>query len=137
MPTGSSTAGGLSISTYRTLEDGEPDRGHVANGVHQQRWHPLSDRSEDLCRRAHRLLGACRSRQIGPSRTASRIEGTWRTVFINNGGTHYLTDLKIYADGLIDCWGLVDLDRSDPRGRRAGSRARGERCSSTTVAPTI
>jgi hypothetical protein len=38
-----------------------------------------------------------------------RIEGTWRHVFIHNGDTFYLTDLKIYADGLIDCWGLVDL----------------------------
>jgi predicted NAD-dependent protein-ADP-ribosyltransferase YbiA (DUF1768 family) len=39
-----------------------------------------------------------------------RIEGTWRPIFINNGGTYFQTDLKIYADGLIDCWGLVDLD---------------------------
>ena len=38
-----------------------------------------------------------------------RIEGTWRHVFIKNGGTFYLTNLKIYADGMIDCWGLVDL----------------------------
>jgi ribA/ribD-fused uncharacterized protein len=28
-------------------------------------------------------------------------------VFIRNGGTYYLTDLIIYADGIIDCWGLV------------------------------
>ena len=40
----------------------------------------------------------------------SRIEGTWRHVFIKNGSTFYLSDLKIYADGLIDCWGLVDLE---------------------------
>jgi ribA/ribD-fused uncharacterized protein len=39
-----------------------------------------------------------------------RIEGTWRHVFINNGGRYFLSDLKIYADGLIDCWGLVDLE---------------------------
>jgi predicted NAD-dependent protein-ADP-ribosyltransferase YbiA (DUF1768 family) len=39
-----------------------------------------------------------------------RIEGTWRHVFIKNGPTYYLADLKVYADGLIDCWGLVDLD---------------------------
>jgi ribA/ribD-fused uncharacterized protein len=38
------------------------------------------------------------------------IEGTWRHVFINNGGKYFLSDLKVYADGLIDCWGLVDLD---------------------------
>ncbi|MFD0023250.1 NADAR family protein [Streptomyces sp. NPDC058382] len=39
-----------------------------------------------------------------------RIPGTWRHAFICNGGTFFLTDLFIYADGLIDCWGLVTLD---------------------------
>jgi predicted NAD-dependent protein-ADP-ribosyltransferase YbiA (DUF1768 family) len=39
-----------------------------------------------------------------------RIEGTWRPIFIKNGPTYFLADLKIYADGLIDCWGLVDID---------------------------
>jgi hypothetical protein len=38
-----------------------------------------------------------------------RIEGTLRPVFIDNGGYH-LTELMIYADGLIDCWELVDLE---------------------------
>jgi ribA/ribD-fused uncharacterized protein len=38
-----------------------------------------------------------------------RIEGSWRHVFIKNGNTYFLADLKIYADGLIDCWGLVNL----------------------------
>jgi ribA/ribD-fused uncharacterized protein len=38
-----------------------------------------------------------------------RIEGSWRHVFIRNGGTYFLTDLTVYADGMIDCWGLVDL----------------------------
>jgi predicted NAD-dependent protein-ADP-ribosyltransferase YbiA (DUF1768 family) len=39
-----------------------------------------------------------------------RIEGTWRHAFIRNGGTYYLTDLVSYADGMVDCWGLVTLD---------------------------
>jgi ribA/ribD-fused uncharacterized protein len=38
-----------------------------------------------------------------------RIEGSWRHVFIKNGNAYFLTDLKVYADGMIDCWGLVDL----------------------------
>ncbi len=38
-----------------------------------------------------------------------QIEGSWRHVFIKNGPAYYLTDLKVYADGMIDCWGLVDL----------------------------
>lgn len=39
-----------------------------------------------------------------------RIEGTWRPAFIRNGNTYYLTDLKIYADGVIDCWEHVTFD---------------------------
>jgi len=39
-----------------------------------------------------------------------RIEGTWRHVFIRNGRDYFLTDLIIYADGMVDCWGLVTLD---------------------------
>lgn len=30
-------------------------------------------------------------------------------VIIHNG-QYYLTDIKIYADGLIDCWGLITID---------------------------
>ncbi|MFE6524830.1 NADAR family protein [Streptomyces sp. NPDC057794] len=45
------------------------------------------------------------------SRTADgrRVPGTWRHAFIRNGD-YFLTDLFIYADGLIDCWGLVTLE---------------------------
>ncbi|MCF3105380.1 NADAR family protein [Streptomyces roseoverticillatus] len=39
-----------------------------------------------------------------------RIPGTWRHAFICNGGHYFLTDLFIYADGLIDCWGLVTVE---------------------------
>lgn len=38
-----------------------------------------------------------------------RIEGSWRHIFIKNGRTYFLSALKVYADGLIDCWGLVDF----------------------------
>ncbi len=38
-----------------------------------------------------------------------RIEGSWRHIFIRNGDTYFLTDLKVYADGTIDCWGLLDF----------------------------
>lgn len=57
-----------------------------------------------------RLRGMTRSNRTYRDVDGRRVEGTWRHVFINNGGTYYLTDLKVYADGLIDCWGLVDLD---------------------------
>ncbi|GIG71371.1 NADAR family protein [Phytomonospora endophytica] len=40
-----------------------------------------------------------------------RIEGTRRPVFVDNGGAHLLTDLTIYADGVIDCQSAhLDLD---------------------------
>lgn len=39
-----------------------------------------------------------------------RIPGTWRHAFIRNGGRYHLTDLFIYADGLIDCWELVTVE---------------------------
>lgn len=38
-----------------------------------------------------------------------RVEGTWRHVFIHNG-LYYLADLIVYADGMVDCWGLVGFD---------------------------
>lgn len=39
-----------------------------------------------------------------------RVPGTWRHAFIRNAGTYFLTDLFIYADGLVDCWGLVTVE---------------------------
>lgn len=44
-----------------------------------------------------------------------RIPGTWRHAFIRNGGTYFLTDLVIYADGLIDCWGLVTVEEFEEK----------------------
>jgi predicted NAD-dependent protein-ADP-ribosyltransferase YbiA (DUF1768 family) len=44
----------------------------------------------------------------------TRIPGTWRPIFIRNGD-HFLTDLFIYADGLVDCWGLVTLEEFEEK----------------------
>ncbi|MFI5530562.1 NADAR family protein [Kitasatospora sp. NPDC051853] len=44
-----------------------------------------------------------------------RVPGTWRHAFIRNGDRHYLTDLFIYADGLIDCWGLVTFEEFEEK----------------------
>ncbi|MFI9787037.1 NADAR domain-containing protein [Kitasatospora sp. NPDC051984] len=44
-----------------------------------------------------------------------RIPGTWRHAFIRNGGHYFLTDLFIYADGLVDCWGLVTLEEFEEK----------------------
>ncbi len=52
-----------------------------------------------------------------------RIEGSWRPIFIKNGDTAFLTALEIYADGMINAWGLVDLARRGTRRRCAAPRA--------------
>ncbi|MGW7361369.1 NADAR family protein [Streptomyces sp. NPDC054802] len=44
-----------------------------------------------------------------------RIPGTWRHAFICNGGQYFLTDLFVFADGLVDCWGLVTLDEFEEK----------------------
>lgn len=37
------------------------------------------------------------------------ILGASRPIFIHNGN-YYLTELKIYADRMVDCWGLITFD---------------------------
>jgi hypothetical protein len=37
------------------------------------------------------------------------VLGVFLTAFINNGA-YYLTKIGVYADGMIDCWGLVDFE---------------------------
>ncbi|MFD8597986.1 NADAR family protein [Kitasatospora sp. NPDC059646] len=44
-----------------------------------------------------------------------RIPGTWRHAFVRNGGHYFLTDLFVYADGLIDCWGLVTVEEFEEK----------------------
>jgi predicted NAD-dependent protein-ADP-ribosyltransferase YbiA (DUF1768 family) len=39
-----------------------------------------------------------------------QIVGTTRPIFIRNGDTYFLTNLRVFADGAIDCWDWVDLD---------------------------
>jgi predicted NAD-dependent protein-ADP-ribosyltransferase YbiA (DUF1768 family) len=47
-----------------------------------------------------------------------RIEGVMRPAFINNGGRYFLTNLKIYADGVVDCWGNCTLEQFADKVRR-------------------
>jgi len=37
-----------------------------------------------------------------------RVDGVFAMAFIHNG-QYFLTHISIYADGMIDCWGLVDF----------------------------
>lgn len=71
-----------------------------------------------------------------------RIEGTWRHAFIRNGDTYFLTDIKIYADGMVDCWDLLNLAEFAERVRSgriatalpAGGRASAHHLASWTFA---
>ena len=38
-----------------------------------------------------------------------RIDGVFAMAFIHNGPYH-LTDISIYRDGMVDCWGLVTFE---------------------------
>jgi hypothetical protein len=37
------------------------------------------------------------------------FHGTYLQAFIKNGDHYFVTEIKIYKDGNIDCWGLVDF----------------------------
>jgi hypothetical protein len=55
------------------------------------------------------------TRRVWREVDGERIEGTWRHAFVCNAGRYHLTDLFIYADGLVDCWGLVTLDEFEEK----------------------
>jgi hypothetical protein len=38
------------------------------------------------------------------------IPGVFLQAFIKNGDHYYVTEIKVYKDGRIDCWGMVDFD---------------------------
>lgn len=38
------------------------------------------------------------------------LNGRFIPAVINNGGSHFFINLEVFEDGLIDCWGMVDLD---------------------------
>jgi hypothetical protein len=43
-------------------------------------------------------------------KNGEHIPGTWLRAFIRNGGYYSVTEVKIYRDGNIDCWGLMDME---------------------------
>ncbi|MDZ8031561.1 MULTISPECIES: hypothetical protein [unclassified Nostoc] len=38
------------------------------------------------------------------------IPGVFLQAFIKNGEQYFVTEIKVYKDGRIDCWGMVDFD---------------------------
>ncbi|MFJ8233025.1 NADAR family protein [Streptomyces sp. NPDC094448] len=66
-----------------------------------------------------------------------RIPGTWRHAFINNGGRYFLTDLFVYADGIVDAWEPVTLEEFEQKlasGRVATELPEGGRASGHDLA---
>jgi hypothetical protein len=45
------------------------------------------------------------------------IKGTGLYAYIHNG-SYYLTEIIVYEDGVIDCWGLVDLEGFEKKVRQ-------------------
>lgn len=41
---------------------------------------------------------------------AVTIPGLFLQAFIKNGDHYFVTEIKVYKDGMIDCWGMVDFD---------------------------
>jgi hypothetical protein len=50
------------------------------------------------------------SRRITRRANGREIPGTYLRAFIHNGGMYFVTEIRIYQDGMIDCWELVDLE---------------------------
>ena len=48
-------------------------------------------------------------RRISRIENGVEIPGTWLNAFIHNG-KYFLTEIRIYKDSKIDCWGLVGLE---------------------------
>ncbi|MCX5208568.1 NADAR family protein [Kitasatospora sp. NBC_00240] len=66
-----------------------------------------------------------------------RVPGLWRPVFAHHGGVHSLTELTVYADGLVDCWGLSTVEEFAERvgyGQVAARIAEGSRGSAAGLA---
>jgi hypothetical protein len=54
-------------------------------------------------------MSMAQHRRISRIENGVEIPGTWLNAFIHNGN-YYLTEIRIYKDGKIDCWELVDLE---------------------------
>ncbi|HEY9368735.1 NADAR family protein [Streptomyces sp.] len=66
-----------------------------------------------------------------------RIPGLSRPAFLRNGDHHYLVQLGVYADGLIDCWGLLTLEEFDADVRRGRIVTRFEEGARAAVYETV
>ncbi len=47
-----------------------------------------------------------------------QVAGVSFTAFIKNGGIFFLTNIKVYKDGMIDCWEQVDFEEFKKKVRK-------------------
>jgi len=52
------------------------------------------------------------------------VPGTYLQAFIKNGDHYFVTEIKIYRDGSIDCWELVDFEGFKEKVRQGWVRTR-------------
>ncbi|BDI32348.1 hypothetical protein CCAX7_43990 [Capsulimonas corticalis] len=52
------------------------------------------------------------------------MPGTYLQAFIKNGRHFFVTEIKIYKDGMIDCWGFVDFEGFQEKIRSGWVRTR-------------
>jgi hypothetical protein len=50
-----------------------------------------------------------RGDRISRLEEGKEIPGLFHHAFIHNG-PYFLTEIKVYQDGMVDCWGLVDIE---------------------------
>lgn len=68
-----------------------------------------------FCGRLSRAVLGVES-QMSPANSLVRtvgesvVPGTYLQAFIQNGDHFFVTEIKIYKDGKIDCWGVVSFD---------------------------
>lgn len=52
------------------------------------------------------------------------VPGSYLQAFIKNGDHYFVTEIKVYRDGNIDCWGIVDFDEFKAKVREGWVRTR-------------
>lgn len=52
------------------------------------------------------------------------VPGHYIQAFIKNGDHYFVTEIKVYKDGKIDCWGLVDFNDFKEKVREGWVRTR-------------
>jgi len=89
----------VALATLKTTDPGRAAMRTQVRRLHERidpRWVTLLDRP---------MAGW----RIVRTKPLCKTPGKAIPAFIHNG-SHFLSEVKVYADGAVDCWGFVDLD---------------------------